>query len=56
MRDHLTEALRPGQRLVYSGRPNMAAPSGGDYHRHLVRHQQLVEGALGIASEMEPGS
>jgi len=56
MRDHLTGALRPGQRLVYSGRPNMAAPSGGDYHRHLVRHQQLVEGALGIASEMEPGS
>jgi 2-oxoglutarate dehydrogenase E1 component len=56
VRDRLTQALRPTQRLSYSGRPIMAAPSGGDYHRHLERQKQLVEGALGIANEAKPGS
>jgi hypothetical protein len=32
----------------------MAAPSGGDYHRHLERQKQLVEFALGIAPTLEP--
>jgi hypothetical protein len=26
----------------------MAAPSGGDYHRHLERQKQLVEAALDL--------
>ena len=56
VRDRLTQALRPTQRLSYSGRPIMAAPSGGDYHRHLERQKLLVEGALGIADEAKPGS
>jgi len=49
VRPLLTEALRPGQSLHYAGRPTMAAPSGGDYHRHLERQRRLVEVALGIA-------
>jgi 2-oxoglutarate dehydrogenase E1 component len=47
LRDRLSAALAPGQSLRYSGRPLMAAPSGGDYHRHLERQKQLVEAALG---------
>ena len=27
----------------------MAAPSGGDYHRHLERQKKIVEGALGLS-------
>ena len=54
VRDRLTAVLGPGRRLVYSGRPLMAAPSGGDYHRHMERQKQLVEFALGIAGEPEP--
>jgi 2-oxoglutarate dehydrogenase E1 component len=53
MRDRLRAALRPDQQLLYAGRPLMAAPSGGDYHRHLERQKQLVEFALGVASEIE---
>ncbi|MBN2194555.1 MAG: 2-oxoglutarate dehydrogenase E1 component [Polyangiaceae bacterium] len=51
MRDRLGAALRPIQRLLYSGRPLMAAPSGGDYHRHLERQKRLVESALGVAPD-----
>ena len=54
VRDRLTAALRAGQRLVYAGRPLMAAPSGGDYHRHLERQKQLVEFALGVTSRIDP--
>jgi 2-oxoglutarate dehydrogenase E1 component len=49
VRDRLKTALRPDQRLGYSGRPTMAAPSGGDYHRHLERQKELVESALGLS-------
>jgi 2-oxoglutarate dehydrogenase E1 component len=49
VRDRLKAALRPSQRLVYSGRPIMAAPSGGDYHRHLERQKELVDSALGLS-------
>ena len=28
----------------------MAAPSGGDYHRHLERQKELVEAALDLPS------
>jgi 2-oxoglutarate dehydrogenase E1 component len=49
VRDRLKAALRPSQKLVYAGRPIMAAPSGGDYHRHLERQKELVESALGLS-------
>ena len=49
VRDRLKAALRPSQRLAYAGRPTMAAPSGGDYHRHLERQKELVESALGLS-------
>jgi 2-oxoglutarate dehydrogenase E1 component len=48
VRDRLTAALAPGQILLYSGRRNMAAPSGGDYHRHLERQKMIVEEALNL--------
>jgi 2-oxoglutarate dehydrogenase complex dehydrogenase (E1) component-like enzyme len=41
-------ALAPKQKLLYSGRRVMAAPSGGDYHRHVERQKQLVDGALNL--------
>jgi 2-oxoglutarate dehydrogenase E1 component len=50
VRDRLDGALVPGQTLLYAGRPNMAAPSGGDYHRHLERQKELVEAALNLPS------
>jgi 2-oxoglutarate dehydrogenase E1 component len=51
VRDRLSKALKPGQTLSYSGRPDMAAPSGGDYHRHLERQKLLVDSALDIDEE-----
>jgi 2-oxoglutarate dehydrogenase E1 component len=54
LRDRLSTVLGPNQRLLCSSRPVMAAPSGGDYHRHLERQKQLVEFALGLAPELDP--
>jgi 2-oxoglutarate dehydrogenase E1 component len=54
VRDRLAAALSPGQTLRYSGRPVMAAPSGGDYHHHVERQKRLVEAALGPANLMSP--
>ncbi len=54
MRDRLTSALRPEQHLLYAGRPIMAAPSGGDYHRHLERQKQIVDFTLGLAPALDP--
>jgi 2-oxoglutarate dehydrogenase E1 component len=48
MRDRLQASLRAGQTLTHVARPNMAAPSGGDYHRHLERQKMLIEGALDL--------
>jgi 2-oxoglutarate dehydrogenase E1 component len=56
VRDPLQAALAPGQSLIYSGRPNMAAPSGGDYHRHLERQKELVERALNLPSTFAPAT
>ena len=56
MRDRLQAALRPGQTLVYAGRPDMAAPSGGDYHRHLERQKLLVEAALALPEHHQPAA
>jgi len=54
VRDPLRAALAPGQTLVYAGRPVMAAPSGGDYHRHLARQKRLVDEALGRYEQALP--
>jgi 2-oxoglutarate dehydrogenase E1 component len=51
VRDRLQAALAHGQTLSYVGRPDMAAPSGGDYHRHLERQKLIVEGALDLGQE-----
>jgi len=56
VRDRLAAALVPGQTLHYAGRPNMAAPSGGDYHRHLERQKELVEAALNLPSTFAPAA
>jgi hypothetical protein len=32
----------------------MAAPSGGDYHRHLERQKQLVDQALNLPDGFAP--
>ena len=56
VRDRLAAALVPGQTLHYAGRPNMAAPSGGDYHRHLERQKELVEAALNLPSTFAPAT
>jgi len=51
LRDPLRSALSKGQTFHYAGRPPMAAPSGGDYHRHLMRQRGLIEGALGLPQD-----
>ena len=56
VRDRLTAALAPSQSLLYAGRPNMAAPSGGDYHRHLERQKELVERALNLPPTFAPAA
>ncbi|HEX7599202.1 MAG TPA: 2-oxoglutarate dehydrogenase E1 component, partial [Polyangia bacterium] len=53
VKDRLLAAMRAQQTLLYSGRPVMAAPSGGDYHRHLERQKRLVAAALGVSHEQE---
>jgi 2-oxoglutarate dehydrogenase E1 component len=53
LRDRLQAALKPGQTLSYAGRPDMAAPSGGDYHRHLERQKILVDSALDLHEHPE---
>jgi 2-oxoglutarate dehydrogenase E1 component len=53
IRDRLQAALKPGQTLTYAGRPDMAAPSGGDYHRHLERQKILIDGALDVHEHPE---
>jgi 2-oxoglutarate dehydrogenase E1 component len=46
IQDALRTCLRPDQRLHYAGRMPMAAPAGGDYHKHLDRQKLLVDTAL----------
>jgi 2-oxoglutarate dehydrogenase E1 component len=53
LRDRLQAALKAGQVLSYAGRPNMAAPSGGDYHRHLERQKIIVETALDVRDQVQ---
>ncbi|MCO5061503.1 MAG: 2-oxoglutarate dehydrogenase E1 component [Kiritimatiellae bacterium] len=46
IQDTLRLVLLPGQTLSYAGRLPMAAPSGGDYHKHIERQKHLVDSAL----------
>ncbi len=46
IQDTIRLVLLPGQTLSYAGRVPMAAPSGGDYHKHLERQKHLVDSAL----------
>jgi hypothetical protein len=34
----------------------MAAPSGGDYHRHLERQKRIVEEALNLPGGLAPAT
>ncbi len=47
----LRTCMRRDQTLLYAGRPPMAAPSGGDYHRHLERKKNLINSALILCAE-----
>ena len=55
VRDAIQECLQTGQTLTHSARPPSAAPAGGDYHRHLERHQRVIAGGLGLQPETGHG-
>ncbi len=55
IQDALRTCMMPGQDLHYAGRVPMAAPAGGDYHKHLERQKQLVDTALGAGSAESRG-
>ncbi|MGE0803414.1 MAG: 2-oxoglutarate dehydrogenase E1 component [Lautropia sp.] len=46
---HLRDALKPGQKLAYAGRPPSASPAVGYYDKHYAQQKELVEAALGVA-------
>ncbi len=46
IQDALRTCLQPGQTLYYAGRMPMAAPAGGDHHKHLERTAKLINDAL----------
>ena len=46
VQDAIRTCLLPGQKLFYAGRAAMAAPAGGDYHKHLERQKKLVDASL----------
>ena len=50
IQDALRACLQKGQELFYAGRAAMAAPAGGDYHKHLERQNLLVDTALGTCA------
>ncbi len=50
IQDALRACLQTGQDLFYAGRAAMAAPAGGDYHKHLERQNILVDTALGACA------
>ena len=54
IQDALRACLTPGQDLAYAGRPAMAAPAGGDYHKHLERQKRLVDLALDLVTAESP--
>ncbi len=42
---HLEEALKPGQKLAYSGRAPSASPAVGYYDKHYAQQKELLETA-----------
>jgi 2-oxoglutarate dehydrogenase E1 component len=46
IQDTIRTIMLPGQTLSYAGRMPMAAPAGGDHHKHLERQKRLVDTAL----------
>ena len=46
IQDALRGCLQPGQTLGYAGRAAMAAPAGGDHHKHLERTKKMLNDAL----------
>ena len=49
IQDALRGCLQPGQTLGYAGRAAMAAPAGGDHHKHLERTKKMLNDALTLA-------
>jgi len=45
--NHLSEALREGQKLLYAGRPASASPAVGYYDKHYAQQKELISAALG---------
>jgi 2-oxoglutarate dehydrogenase E1 component len=44
---HLSEGMKEGQKLAYSGRPASASPAVGYYAKHYEQQKALIEGAFG---------
>ena len=55
IQDALRLVMLPGQTLNYAGRMPMAAPAGGDHHKHLERQKKLVDTALARRPGEETG-
>jgi 2-oxoglutarate dehydrogenase E1 component len=43
---YLTDAMSPGQRLIFASRPSSAAPAGGYADVHAAQQQTVIEDAL----------
>ncbi len=56
IQDALRTCLTTGQDLHYAGRIPMAAPAGGDHHKHLERQKKLVDTALAAGSAEPRGN
>jgi 2-oxoglutarate dehydrogenase E1 component len=54
IQDAVRSCMAAGQTLNYVGRAPTAAPAGGDYHKHLERQKNVVEGALTVQSMAKP--
>ena len=46
---HMNVALKPTQKLAYSGRPASASPAVGYYDKHYAQQKELVDAALGVS-------
>ena len=51
IQDAIRTCMRPGQTLLYAGRPPAAAPAGGDHHKHLERKRNLINAAIAFSSD-----
>ena len=51
IQDALRTCMAENQVLYYAGRAPMAAPAGGDYHKHLERTRKLIDDALTLKNK-----